>query len=247
MYVMSIVLVFGVLAVVLLVDWQLQKRKEGKGLFTAFEGVGGDARELRSLPKLLGMSPESRAAVRKEFSRRAAGRELLYHPGHAWAVPLEDDVVAVGADEISGKLMGRLEVLNLPEVGERVKQGQTAWTLTRGERELRQASPVSGVVKEVNAAVLEDPELVNRSPYKQGWLLKVEAENLVDNVKNLFSGALAQEWLALSRARINAVFAPVMSTVSATAQDGGELMEGLGERMTDEQWDAIHTELFEKK
>ena len=75
--------------------------------------------------------------------------------------------------------------------------------------------------------------------------MKVRPDNLAENVKSLFSGVLAQEWLSLSIARINAVIAPEHAA-QATAQDGGELVEGISSLMTEEQWAKIRVELFKK-
>ena len=92
---------------------------------------------------------------------------------------------------------------------------------------------------------MKHPEVINRSPYLRGWLLKVRPTNLADDLSNLFSGNLADAWLALSKSRINAALSTQNSSPLATAQDGGELVDGLGAQMSAAQWKEICSQLFE--
>jgi hypothetical protein len=85
-------------------------------------------------------------------------------------------------------------------------------------------SPVEGIVVAVNPKLREDPGLVVRDPYGEGWLFAVHSPDLVINLKNLLHGDLVRAWLRNSLERVNSMatgFAP------ALAQDGGLPVAGV--------------------
>ena len=151
-----------------------------------------------------------------------------------------------GADEMTGKLLGQIDAVVLPVPGDRVEVGKPAWTLKHGHRDVVQVAPVSGEVLEVNPALTADPSLVNTAPYSRGWLLRIKADTPSIGFAHLFSGGLAEEWLGVSFARLNALFSPEVMGVSSTAQDGGMLMDNLGDLVNEEQWATIRSEMFDK-
>jgi glycine cleavage system H lipoate-binding protein len=235
---MTFAILFAFVAFALAVDWQLERRKNSRRILAGQMPVHGS-------PTLAGLPVHERAAVLRAVLPGRAAKEVLHHPGHAWARGSSDDILTIGADEITGKLLGAIDCLELPPAGAQLWQGRAAWKLSRESRSIEQLSPLSGEVVEVNHEAVKHPEIVNRSPYRRGWLLKVRPTNLADDLSNLFAGNLADAWLALSRSRINAALSTQDSSLLATAQDGGELVEGLGDLMTEAQWKEISVQLFE--
>lgn len=236
---MSVILLVAFLFVVFIIKWQLERAAAGSATMSS-------ACEIAS-PKLIGMPHEDRVRVLKEILRPDRGQGgLHFHPGHAWVRMESENLVTIGPDEITVKLLGDVEKIDgIKMAGEKIEQGEGGWTLKRGERRVNQASPVSGVVAKVNEEALKIPSGLNRSPYESGWLLKIIPSNLSGDLKNLFAGALADEWLSLTKKRINALFVPPAEF--ATAQDGGDLVKDIGALITDEQWEKISTELFRRR
>jgi glycine cleavage system H lipoate-binding protein len=163
-----------------------------------------------------------------------------FHPTHSWA-KVTDDVVTVGIDEFTNKLIGRVQKLEIPKVGSYLQQGQTAWKLTRGRRELPQSSPVEGEVMEINSELLQNPAKINESPYKDGWILKIKPNALRQNLKNLLHGETAKNWLENARSQFVLRFA---DEVGPVCQDGGELIDNAGELLTDAEWNEVLKEFF---
>lgn len=197
-------------------------------------------------PKLIGMPHEDRVQVLKEILRPENKQsDLHFHPGHTWARTDEEGLVQIGPDEITVRLLGDIETVCCSKMaGEEIYQGEVCWRFKKGRRSIKQVSPVSGIVAEVNERAFNLPAEVGESPYGRGWLYKINPSNLAGDLSNLFTGSLAEEWLSLSKRRINAIFTP--PAAFATAQDGGELINDIGALMTDEQWERISTELFNR-
>jgi glycine cleavage system H lipoate-binding protein len=191
--------------------------------------------------RALAMEPSAGALASRRHPALPEGR--FYHPGHTWAQSWEEGRVAVGLDELGTTIMGPVDRVKLPKVGQKVHQGQVAWTIARGPRRLGLLSPVTGVVVEVNEQLERDPGLLSRSPYRRGWVYKAEPLNLEEDLKNLFRGARARRLMELARTWICFRFcsSPLQYL---TYQDGGELVEGLVERLSDEEWEALSREIF---
>jgi glycine cleavage system H protein len=168
--------------------------------------------------------------------------DFLYHPGHTWVRVHDDNLVSVGATDFAMQFAGQLANVKLPNEGDRLHQGDPAWTLfsSRG-RQLRQEIPVEGKVLAVNEELLRQPELGQQSPYAKGWILRVRPRDLKNSIRNLFSGKAAAMWNDAARASIAERLSPALG---ALAHDGGEWLQGFGDRLDDGDWEALRRELF---
>jgi glycine cleavage system H protein len=120
--------------------------------------------------------------------------EFLFHQGHGWAKAGNDSVVSVGLDDFAQKLVGKVDMIDLPPVGSRLAQGEKGWVLRAGAQAIPMLSPLDGEVVAVNEEASRSPEIVQEDPYGKGWLLKVRPERLAANRTNLLTGSLAQRW-----------------------------------------------------
>lgn len=106
--------------------------------------------------------------------------ELKYSPDHEWFGP----DLRVGVSDFAQNALGDLTYVELPSVGDTFEQGQEFGTLESTKSVSPLYMPVSGRVKAVNTALMDAPELVNRSPYGEGWLIELEdagpADGLLD-------------------------------------------------------------------
>jgi len=168
--------------------------------------------------------------------------DLYYHPGHTWVSVHGRALASVGATDLAANFAGQLASVELPLQGARLQQGQPAWTLVshRGRR-LSQSMPITGKVIAVNRQLQRDPSLAQRSAQGDGWVLRVRPIGLGKNIRNLLTPTAAKSWLDSTRAQITARVAPALGLV---AQDGGELLKGFGDQLSDSDWKALHDELF---
>ncbi len=163
-----------------------------------------------------------------------------YHPGHSWAVA-EADAVRVGLDDFTAQLVGRPDVVDLPRVGDVVRQGERGWQIKTQGRMLAMVAPVDGEVVEVNPAVLAAPGVATDDPYGAGWLFKVRPSRARASLKNLLSGELAAAWLRHSAERLRAMPAAELGVLMP---DGGAPVRGFGLVLGPAEWDAVGREFF---
>jgi len=163
------------------------------------------------------------------------------HPGHGWIRMTNDGYAVVGMDDFSQSLLGKINQVQLPRMLKHLDQGSAAWEVWHGNRHLRMVSPVSGWVVEKNEAVLQDPSLINNSPYGEGWLFKVKPSKLSSQLHNLLTGRAVHQWQDVVTSQFRRFFS---TTPALMMQDGGVLLDGLADRCSDEEWNAIANEFF---
>jgi glycine cleavage system H protein len=167
-------------------------------------------------------------------------RAVLFHPGHVWARVEGDDLVTVGVDDFAQKLVGPLSGIRLPEVGSRVGQGETAWTVFADAKGVDMLSPVDGTVVAVNGTIANSPETVNQDPYGKGWLLRVKSSRLAANLKHLLSGEFADQWMEHT-CQLLSGSNPELGPVS---QDGGTPVQGIARAIDPQRWDDLARRFF---
>jgi len=98
--------------------------------------------------------------------------DLKYSKEHEW-VRLDGDVATVGISEFAQEQLGDVVFVELPAVGKVVEQNGDAAVVESVKAASEVYAPVSGEVVDVNAALEDDPELVNRAPTGDGWFMKI--------------------------------------------------------------------------
>lgn len=159
---------------------------------------------------------------------------LLLHPGHVWA-RLEGSLARVGLDDFGQRLVGRVEAVTLPAVGEFLRRGEPAFTLCVDGKELALLAPLDGHVVAVNAALAEGGAALVDS-YARGWLCKLKPTNLRADVGSLLSGARARRFL---REALDLVLSQGSSGVVTAAYDGGTPVHGFGRVLCPDDWEAL--------
>jgi len=126
---------------------------------------------------------------------------LYYSSEHEW-VKLEGKLARVGVTDYAQGKLGDVVYVELPEVGKQVKKVTELKTkeMELGAVESIKAvsavySPLSGAVKEINAALQERPELINTSPYDEGWICVLDPSALDAELKQLMDTKAYAEYL----------------------------------------------------
>ena len=103
--------------------------------------------------------------------------ELKFTPSHEW-VRIEDDFAIVGITDFAQTLLGELVYVELPDVGDVIDQGEDCAVVESVKAASDVYCPVSGEIIEINEALADEPELVNDDPYGNGWLFKIQIDDL---------------------------------------------------------------------
>ena len=110
---------------------------------------------------------------------------LYFTKDHEW-IRVDGDVATVGISDHAQEILGAISALELPDLGDELEQDDSFGTVEARKTVAELYAPVSGLVVEVNAEVIESPEIVNDDPYDGGWLLVIEMSD-TEELKLLMS------------------------------------------------------------
>lgn len=101
---------------------------------------------------------------------------LHYSESHEY-VKIEGDYAVVGITDFAQEQLGNVVYVDVPEVGDEVTAGETFGAVESTKAASDLVCPVSGEVVEVNEALEDEPELVNKDAFGEGWIIKVKLAN----------------------------------------------------------------------
>src|SRR3954447_25705647 len=102
--------------------------------------------------------------------------DLKYAKSHEW-VRVNGDVATVGITDHAQHELTDVVFVELPEVGRKLKAGESCAVVESVKTASDIYSPLSGEVVEANKAVVDNPALVNSEPYAGGWFFKLKLAN----------------------------------------------------------------------
>ncbi len=101
--------------------------------------------------------------------------DLRFTKDHEW-VSLDGDQATVGITEHAQQSLGDLVFVELPEAGRAVAAGEACAVVESVKAASDVYAPLPGRVTETNAAIVEDPALVNREPAGNGWFFRLRLD-----------------------------------------------------------------------
>ena len=99
--------------------------------------------------------------------------ELRYSTDHEWA-RVEDGRVRVGITDYAQDALGDVVFVDLPEVGAKVEQGQSCAEVESTKSVSEIYAPLGGLIVEINAELVDNPQRLNDDPYAEGWMFVIE-------------------------------------------------------------------------
>ena len=115
--------------------------------------------------------------------------ELLYHVDfNVWIHKNGDGTIDIGMTDIAQSLAGNIIHCRPKKVGRSVKAGKSIATVESGKWVGPVKTPFAGEIVAANNDVESDATILNRSPYKQGWIVRIQPSNFDEDGSDLVSG-----------------------------------------------------------
>lgn len=102
---------------------------------------------------------------------------LKYTDTHEWILIINNEVGIIGVTDYAQKMLHDIVYVNLPKEGILIKKGEVFMEIESVKSVAEVYAPVSGEIIAVNKLLENNPELINESPYDDGWLVKVRLSN----------------------------------------------------------------------
>ncbi|MCK4763419.1 MAG: glycine cleavage system protein GcvH [Candidatus Aminicenantes bacterium] len=119
--------------------------------------------------------------------------DLKFSKDHEW-VKVEGDTVTVGISDHAQKELGDVVYVELPPIGDTFAKGEACSNIESVKAVNDIYAPVSGEIVDINSALEDNPELINQSPYEEGWMFKMKMEDEGD-LDDLMDADIYEEYL----------------------------------------------------
>lgn len=110
---------------------------------------------------------------------------LRYTKDHEW-VSIDGNIATIGITDFAQGELGDIVFIDIPSKGKKMGAEEVFGTVEAVKTVSDLFLPVSGTISELNPALEAQPELVNSDPYGEGWMVKLEVDN-VDDINGLLS------------------------------------------------------------
>lgn len=120
---------------------------------------------------------------------------LKYTKTHEWVEAQKDGTVKVGITDHAQDLLGDVVYVELPKPGRQTKAGEACAVVESVKAASDIYSPIAGDVVEVNGALSDQPELVNKDAYGSAWMLRIKPANPAE-LNNLLDAAGYESFIA---------------------------------------------------
>ncbi len=172
---------------------------------------------------------------------------VFFHPGHTWASILRTGMMKIGVDDLTQRLIGKIDAVELKNVGTEVRQGEPIIQLRQGNKSVELVAPVDGIVERINPALKHNPILLKEDPYSAGWIAMVKPTNIKNSIHSLNIAETAKEWLMQEIQSLKDFLAGSRvedRLVGQTLQDGGTPVEGVLEYMDENAWSEFQSKFL---
>jgi len=106
--------------------------------------------------------------------------DFLYTKDHEWLRREDDGSVTIGITDHAQSALGDLVYVELPEVGQDVDDGGDMAVVESVKAASDVYAPISGSIAAVNEALADDPEKINSDPYGDGWIVRIQPSDGID-------------------------------------------------------------------
>jgi len=118
---------------------------------------------------------------------------LYFTKDHEW-IQVDGDTATVGISDHAQEALGDIVFAEVPEAGKRLAKGQEAAVVESVKAASDVYAPVSGEVIQGNAAIADDPAVINRDPEGDGWFFKLRLDD-TGELEGLMDEGAYREWV----------------------------------------------------
>ena len=167
--------------------------------------------------------------------------------GHCWLTLEAEGTARIGIDDFAKKLLGKIDGIEYPNLGMKVKAGQSLFSIRLGKRTIAFESPISGQVTKINKYLSENLGSLDVTPYGQNWICTIDADDFDGELKNLKIGKSA---VSFYQTEIDRFLASVRESQREGADAGVAEREALHvgqmETLKDGEWNEVAKMFFKR-
>jgi len=120
---------------------------------------------------------------------------LFYSKEHEWVKKINSKIALIGITEYAVKTLNDIVYVELPELDKEYNVLEILGSVESIKAVSDIYSPLKGKINKINKKLITNPELINISPYSDGWILELESNDLEKDIKNLMNNKQYSKYL----------------------------------------------------
>ena len=187
--------------------------------------------------------PAANDFIRGEFSIPGG---VFIAKNHTWFSITQAGITKIGIDDFAKKLIGRIDAVELPNLGMELKAGQPLFTIKQGNKSITFNSPVTGKVSQVNSLLKDNPSALDITPYEKNWVCALDTENIDDEIKGMNIGKSAVSFYQEDIEKFRNLVKDLIKSEKKEGEfiEDGQIYIGHLEKLTNLDWQKIISEFF---
>ena len=173
----------------------------------------------------------------------------FFSEGHTWLNLQPSGNLQLGLDEMIGRLIGKVTMIQFKNTGEEVRKGEPIAVLYQGEKKIRLFSPIDGIVVKKNADIENAPQKFMEDPYRTNWFYLIRPKNLSEDLPHLKIAEKTRAWWSQELNRLRE-FAnghlPQKALAGVTLTDGGTSIDGLVEHFDNKMVEEFEAQFLHR-
>ena len=175
---------------------------------------------------------------------------IYFNRNHTWTHLGKSGTAIVGLDDFLQHAIGKVKFTQLKNPGEDIDKGDLLTQIDQDGKNLRVYSPISGKVLNTNPTLNENPEILNKDPYDEGWIYRIKPSNWVKETNSYFLADEATDWSIKELERFKDFLSRgAMRKFSSEPsmillQDGGEIQENILSELPNDVWKNFQKEFL---
>jgi len=166
---------------------------------------------------------------------------------HCWVSLEQDGSAKIGLDDFAKKLIGKIDSLELPNLGMIIKSGQPLFSIKQGTRSITFNSPISGKITRINTILNTNLEALDITPYDTNWICIIDADDIDSEIKNLKLGKTAVNFYQDDLDHFIDLRKKIIPKGKTTPATEEQLYIGEFEQFDDSSWEKMSAEFFKKQ
>jgi glycine cleavage system H protein len=166
---------------------------------------------------------------------------LFFSKNHTWAYLERSGNAKVGLDDFLLHITGEINFINMKHKGDFMFKGELMARIDQNGKRLDITSPISGKIMKANTEIVDNPSIVNKDPYGNGWVYLIQPTDWIEETSSYYLSENAVAWARKELIRFKDFMAETMRKYSPEQsmlilQDGGELRDNPLSDLSGEVW-----------
>jgi CheY-like chemotaxis protein/glycine cleavage system H lipoate-binding protein len=187
--------------------------------------------------------PATQDFIKGEFSIPGG---VFIAKNHTWSSINQEGIARIGIDDFAHKLIGKIDSIELPNLGMNIKAGQPLFTVKQGNRSVTFNSAITGKISQINTLLKDNIVALEMTPYESNWVCALDTDKIDDEIKGMCIGKSAVTFFQDDIEKCKTLMKDFLKSEKREGEyiEMGQIYIGQLQELSDVNWQKIIAEFF---